>query len=827
MVLDINEIKSHPNKKLLRHVEGVRKNVELLTHLKLADLVAIFHDLGKINPNFQAKLNPMMNMGNGYANHAYLSAYVFFCVFGGSLENQKKLKHFLKWNRELNKNDIIAIAVLIAKHHGNLPDFEPKDHNGTGAVILSKDENNELFSFLNTIELPVSEYVRSFMEVDDFAQFVKNPKVQETYLKRAVFKEVDNRFPLDFFLDFQFAFSAVIQADKADAANFDNFIERQQNELHSFCAHFKVQLENYLLRLKQDSELNKLRTRIREEAVSNLINQISVKRVFELTAPTGSGKTLMLLSLASEIINRTGAKRIIYGLPFLSITEQVEAEVLKIFKGQENYIQRIDSKSENSRFESLQQKLDDNPESEIIEELNLLEFQENIFGYPFVITTFVRFFETLLSNRNSELLKLPNFSNSIFLLDEIQSLPPRLYGFFVAYLTKFCEKFNSYAIISTATQPNFSLPDGNDDAKKFFSDYEKPIPLLPLSYFENELFNRYCIDIEKEEISLCGLKERILSKNSSALVILNTIDDTKELYKLLQDDLDNSELLLLNTHFTPQHRKLKIYLAKRRLRDKKRIIVISTQLIEAGVDVDFPVLFRDFATVSSIVQSAGRCNRNGRLEAKGEVYLFTLINRNKIRSELIYRGFDKDLLRFTKESFHKVPINNYQEKELLPIQQEFFNRIQSEWHFAKHWKKNNQDPRKPDFDFLKDIRQCMFEKIGKFQLIDKLDFGEEFQFYVPKRANDENFEILLNKQEELLGLYKAKSDFSVIKRKKKEIEIHLKRMSNQIVQIRLRSSFQREYLRGSDDNYFSLCKINFNNYSFEKGVDLKQDECLI
>ena len=143
----------------------------------------------------------------------------------------------------------------------------------------------------------------------------------------------------------------------------------------------------------------------------------------------------MLLSLASEIINRTGAKRIIYGLPFLSITEQIETEVLKIFKGQENYIQRIDSKSENSRFESLQQKLDDNPEPEIIEELNLLEFQENTFGYPFVITTFVRFFETLLSNRNSELLKLPNFFNCIFLLDEIQSLPPRLYGFFVAYLT--------------------------------------------------------------------------------------------------------------------------------------------------------------------------------------------------------------------------------------------------------------------------------------------------------------------------------------------------------------------------------------------------------
>ncbi len=826
MVFDINKIKSHPDKSLRKHIEGVRRNVKLLTHSKLAELVAIFHDLGKINPNFQAKLNPELK-AYGYANHAYLSAYVFFCAFGGSLENQKKLRHFLEWDRELTKNDIIALAVLIAKHHGNLPDFEPIDYSSTGATILSKDENKELFSFLNNVELPINEYVKLFMEVDDFSQFLKNTHIQKIYLENFVFRETENTTPLDFFLDCQFAFASVIQADKADAANFDNFIERQQSELISFCNHFKKQLDNHLSNLNQDSELNKLRTAIRKEAVSNLIEKLPQNRAFELTAPTGSGKTLMLLSLAAEIISKTGSKRIIYGLPFLSITEQVESEVLKVFRGKENFIQRIDSKSENKRFEELQQKLDGNPENEIIEELNLLEFQQNTFAYPFVITTFVRFFETLLSNCNSELLKLSNFSNCIFLLDEIQSLPPRLYGFFVAYITKFCEKFNSYAIISTATQPNFLLPNGNEEAKKFFPDYIKPIPLLPLSYFDNELFNRYQIDIEKAPINLIQLKDKILSENSSALAILNTIEDTKELYKLFEDELNSNELCLLNTHFTPQHRKLKIYLAKRRLRDGKRIIVISTQLIEAGVDIDFPVLFRDFATVSSIVQSAGRCNRNGKLASKGKVKLFTLINRNKIRSELIYRGFDKDLLRFTKDAFDEIPEDNYQERNLLPVQQKFFNRIQTEWHYAKHWKKGNKDAKKPDFDFLKDIRQCMFNKIGKFQLIDKLEYGEEFQYFVPRNENDNKFEILLQKHKELIKLYQNKTDFLLIKRKKKEIEVHLKKMSNQIVQIRLKNKTQSEYLRGSDENYFSLYKMSRNKYSFEKGTDLKEDDCLI
>ena len=109
--------------------------------------------------------------------------------------------------------------------------------------------------------------------------------------------------------------------------------------------------------------------------------------------------------------------------------------------------------------------------------------------------------------------------------------------------------------------------------------------------------------------------------------------------------MENEELILLNTHFTPQHRKLKVYLAKRRLRQNKRIVVVSTQLIEAGVDIDFPVLYRDFATVASIVQSAGRCNRNGKLDSFGRVILFKLMNKGKIRSDIIYPPFPLLLLQ--------------------------------------------------------------------------------------------------------------------------------------------------------------------------------------
>jgi len=819
MVPDINTLRSHPDKFLLTHIKGVKENTKKLTNFKIAELVALFHDLGKTNPNFQDKLEPDSTV-NGYANHSYLSAYAFFCAFGCSKQNLEALKQFLKVD-EFNQNDLIALTVLIAKHHGNLPDFSPTDHSGTGASILSKDENSALFNFLNQVkDLPVYEFVNHFISTDDFRHFLTIPKVQQGYSEQLVFKGENNKSALEFFLNNQFAFACVIQADKADAGKIGNIIDDQQKAVQTFSESFSFQLDSYLSKLNQNSELNKLRTTIRNHAVKNILEGLSTdEHVYELTAPTGSGKTLMMLSLASEIIKEKGAKRIIYGLPFLSITEQVEAEVLKIFEGNEEFVQRIDSKSENHQFEKIQAELDSNPTEEKLLEANILEFQVNTFAYPFVITTFVRFFETLLSNRNAELLKLPNFSDCIFLLDEIQALPPRLYGFFVAYISKFCRKFNSYAIISTATQPNFELPVNNKEAKKFFSDYEKPIPLLPLSYFDNDLFNRYQIEFEKEPIDLETLKDSILSENQSTLIILNTIDDTKELFKKLQDELGRDELLLLNTHFTPQHRKLKIYLAKRRLRQSKRIVIVSTQLIEAGVDIDFPVLYRDFATIASIVQSAGRCNRNGKLDSFGRVKLFKLQNKGKIRSDIIYQGRDKEILRFTKESFNE---KQYEEKELLAIQKEFFNRIQSELNFAQH----SQNGINPDLDFIKDITECQFDRIGKFQLIDKQLLGEEVQYFVPRNHQDKKFEKLLELQNELIGFFKTNADRSIIRSKKKSIEMQLKKMSGQIVQVRLNKT-QIEPLKGSEFNYYSLFKVDGFYYNFQNGLDLYGSEFIL
>lgn len=820
-MVDVITLKSHPDKRLLDHVNGVITNVQKLTEglsvSKLIELAAVFHDLGKINPNFQKKLNSTIIVS--YSHHAYLSAYAFFsfCI---DKSNRELIKTFL--NEKEIQNDLIALIILIAKHHGHLPDFCPKSTLEIEPYFLSKDEIKALYTFLHKEiqTLPIEEYTKSFSQYENlkpFKQFLNDDKVQQHFLDKLKFDVKYTKNYLDFFLKTQFAFASLIQADKSDAMN-TAIIDEDKAKVKSFCSIYSKTLQQYISKFQADTSLNKIRKEIREESINNIKLLLAKgKRVFELTAPTGSGKTIMLLSLAAEILNAKGNYRIMYVLPFLSITEQVENEVLEIFKDfqQQNYIQRIDSKSSSQRFDEIQEELDSNPNPEKMKELDSLAFQEQVFAYPFVITTFVKFFETLLSNHNATLLKLPNFSKSIFLLDEIQSLPPRLYTFFVAYLTKFCEKFDSYAIVSTATQPNFELPD-EPRIKSFFPDYGKPAPIIDYQkYFESDVFNRYRIEYQREEINIEQLADKVLAEDNSVLVIVNTIDDSKELFQQLEERLGKEELYLLNTHFTPNDRKEKIITIKERLSKNEKTILVSTQLIEAGVDIDFPVLYRDFALVSSIVQSAGRCNRNGKLSGLGKVVLFNLYKNGKSRANIIYgRGKDKYILTFTKSALGLK--STFEEKNLLNVQKIFFDKIATELHFAKH----KQTKFNLEFDFLEDIKECAFSKIGKFQLIDEQDFGKSRQYYISKDQSDLNFENLLKLNDEAFSLiHSHQKNWSAIKILNLKIQNLLKEMSNQIVSVRLRDKDQVPMLAHNED-YNGIYKINLDSYSYEKGINI-------
>lgn len=785
-MVDITSYHSHPHKTLIQHTTGVLHKVRSLTDLKMAEIAAVFHDFGKLNPNFQLKIKGEDTVG--YSNHSYLSAISFLCFCATNSESILS---------ELgNKENLAGALAIIAHHHGGLPDFPQ---------ILKPEEVEKLLAFLNqNPPFPVSEFLNELKPHKTFT-IVENSDIEflcnncQLQLTRAISN------PVSFFLETRFSFSCLINSDKSDASDYVS----RRHELDNFCSIYGEKLSTFFQNLPNITDLDKMRTQMRVESQTKLSDLLdSGQRLFSLTAPTGAGKTLMLLTLAGEIIKKKGSTRIIYALPFLSITEQTHSICQQVFKGVEHFVHRIDSKADNPVFEKLQAQAEKEPSS--LRDFLAERFAEDSFDYPMIITTFVRFFETLLSNKNTTLLKLPNFSGCIFLIDEIQSIPPRLYGFFVALLDSFCYRFNSFAVLSTATMPDFSLPcNSKHNLNELFYGYRPPTELLPLEYFDHPLFDRYCVMKITEPIDIEELANHILMEHDSILVILNTIADSTELFNLLVKQKDK-DIHLLNTHFTPNDRQEKIRICKTCLDSNSRVILISTQLIEAGVDIDFPVVYRDISPLPSIVQSAGRCNRNNKYPKKGRVVIFDLRRDSRSRAALIYKGLDERFLNFSRERLRE---DEYQEPWLLKIQKSFFEEVQTETLFGYHKGHHFIDG---EIDFIRRIKEAAFNEIGKFTLIDEQNFGEEVRYYVSTNYKDKGFPKLEQLWSGLISI--PIGDYDRRKLMQSKLDLHLRKMSGKIVQIRLRKDDVKPIPTG--DACCGILPLDSNDYDKTIGVHL-------
>ena len=768
---------SHPGKPLWVHIEGVLDGVKRHTKSPVAYLATLFHDFGKLNPNFQPKLEG--ETVTAYSSHAYLSAFAFFAF----CHNNKQLAKELGVSSNANYFSILA---MIAHHHGHLPNFHKIHH---------KEQLEKLEAFLQTKPvLPCSEYLAQWYLHKKFDLI--DPTTQKNFLKScikmpdAVHEKIADR--LEFFQETQFNFGALIEADKRDAGNNKYFLREEQRgvmtEQFSQCL-------GKALPMIDENLLNQARTQIREEAIENIERLLrEEQRVFSLTAPTGGGKTLTLLACAEMIRRREQAKDhvILYSLPFLTITEQVESICRNlVFKHNPEMVTRIDSRSRDEGLEQLLDEIETSPEKAT--ELLSRAFSIETFDASFIITTFVQFFETLLSNRNASIMRLPNFAHCIFLIDEIQALPPRLYIFFTAYLQAFCERFDSYAILSTATMPVLSLPESarnlspDVNPHRLFSTYQTPPELIAFEkYYNLAVFDRYTVRTLSQDASPISIEElatHIETESCSCLVILNTIDDTRNLYKRLCPFGEQDDTRLLNTRFVLDDRQNKISYCKARLQKGERIVLISTQLIEAGVDIDFPVVYRDLCPLPSIIQSAGRCNRNGDSTNRGTVWFFELYDEGKSRAKLVYRDkADDAILKFSRDEI----IGVIPECELLKIQRKFFRFISDNLSIGDHRLRVHKEYKPANL--IHHINALDFDVVGSFQLIDEKDYGQEIRYYVPIDDNDTSWEKLETIIQETKKLTKdAKGRLSFAKMKERQITMltHLRTMSGRTLTLRV------------------------------------------
>lgn len=794
---------SHKDKPLEVHTGGVITKTQNRTHLKIAKIAAIFHDLGKLNPNFQRKLNGEKNLG--YSSHAYLSALAWLCFFEN---NKAQAREILDGKIPL----LYSVAMIIARHHGNLPNLED------GFFNQKESERLEEFIEKSSIEdLPISEFLQPLLKHDKF-----HVKLETKFLKHLLYtfpKEFETKIldritdKLDFFLDTHFSFASLIESDKRDAS-LNEIIKR--NDTKDFQQIFSVGLAEFFKKLSEESaretdekkiKLDNLRSAMREESLINLrLSLAKGERVFTLPAPTGAGKTLMLLSLANEILKHDGKLSVIYSLPFLAITEQTENICKDIFENNSEYVLRVDSKSENKEIETIQKDLDANPSDENLSKLMREIFSAETFDHRFIITTFVQVFETLVSNRNAKLLRLPNFSKTIFLLDEIQALPPNLYTFFVAYLDEFCRKFDSYAIVSTATMPNLAIQNDEDlpvekKSSLLFTHYKTPSKLLSEDFYSSSEFNRYRIT-PKQIATIEQLAEEIENREESILVVLNTIADTKKLYEILGDN--ENKYVLLNTHFTLEDRQRKLKLCRGKLDNKDKIVLISTQLIEAGVDIDFPVVYRDLCPLPNLIQTAGRCNRNGRLEI-GEVFLFELKGENgKSSASKVY---GRNFTWFLNETKTAITQTIY-EKDILTLQNNFAEKVNENLTCGEF------ETSKTNINLVECINKTRFESFAKIKLIDQ-EFGFEFRYYIPKDLADREFEKLQENFAENI----PPRDFAKLRIQRNKIKSQLQKMSSHIVNLRLLNQDLAPAQNGEE-----ICGIrelaNLDDYSEVTGIRL-------
>lgn len=819
----MRKFESHKDKSLEVHTNGVTNKTLNRTHLKIAEIAAIFHDLGKINPNFQRKLNGEKN--HGYSSHAYLSALAWLCFCEKNVSLVKELV-----GDQLSA--VLSVATIIAKHHGNLPNLENgfltsrKQELLTGLKEVEKlekfireevsAEDLPLSEFLDSLNTSLIKKHNSFQvhQPHENLKFLLNDFQHRIYKNHL--KEKSDK--LEFFLDTHFSFASLIESDKRDAS-LNEIIKRAES--NDFQEKFSDGLAKFLNNLAEKSaeetdekkiKLDELRSAMREESLTNLRSSLAKgERVFTLPAPTGAGKTLMLLSLANQILGHDEKLSVIYALPFLAITEQTENVCREIFQNDSEYVLRVDSKSENREIERIQNELDANPSDENLSRLMREIFAAETFDHRFIITTFVQVFETLVSNRNAKLLRLPNFSKTIFLLDEIQALPPNLYTFFVAYLDEFCRKFDSYAIVSTATMPNLVMPDNDKlpDNKKYppdkeplklFARYKKPSELLGEKFYSSPEFNRYRITPKTIE-TIDRLAEEIEKREESVLVVLNTIADTKKLYEILGDN--ENKYVLLNTHFTLEDRQRKLKLCREKLSDKKRIVLISTQLIEAGVDVDFPVVYRDLCPLPNLIQTAGRCNRNGRLDI-GEVFLFELKSENgKSSASKVY---GRNFAWFLNETKNAVTQTIY-EKDILALQNNFAAKVNENLICGLVEISN--------INLVECVNKARFEDFAKLKLIDDDLFGFDFRYYIPKDYADNEFKKLQAIFDERI----PPRDFPKLRIQRSRIKSQLQKMSSRFVNLRLFTQDLAPAQNGEE-----ICGIrelaNLDDYSEITGIRL-------
>lgn len=636
------------------------------------------HDAGKATSWFQHHIGQGgRNPPAAYYTHhslfgAFLSAYV--------LEN-------CGYEDEL----ILAGTLAVLRHHGTLGDgpkdlfkrAEPDEGGQKQRLEAVEEQANDINAEVPSLAAKIVDKATDGRATwDEFVGEIRHGSAYERVRDLVSAKGFVPTFSRDrisprFYETSLELWSGLVLCDKTSAAGTPNSASTYSGSPVS-----GETLENYIDQLQRSAdnegksgEINDLRSQARSQVLTAIQNE--APEVATITLPTGLGKTLTGLSAAFEICDVTERGRIVYALPFTSIIDQVGDELQEVFNSDGTDGRVLLHHHLSEATVGVDDSLEDTDAAGAIEAMLGESWRASI-----VLTTFVQLFESLAGPKNTQSMKLPALHDSVVILDEPQSLPHEWWPLVNRLIDILTDQYGAAVLAMTATQPSLfedTPPELVDTREAFYKKMERVV-------FQFDPSIRSFSDVGAA-ISTSDAAQRILSEeDDSVLTVCNTIDSAESVFNGLQsseivtagsvlnqmngagDDVDVQELLgrlleeggrpvvFLSTRVRPRDRLILIDLLKRLTRQGIPVICVSTQLIEAGVDISFDRVYRDFAPLDSIVQAGGRCNRSYE-GGEGRVIVWWLRgdpDSTYTPAQAVYDLWGESLLSLTKQSLDSV-----------------------------------------------------------------------------------------------------------------------------------------------------------------------------
>jgi len=708
-----------------------------------------FHDIGKLNPYFQNSAIDILknkdivdldyikvDLKEKSTEHSkYSTVIVLYFLFDDILNSNFK-----------NDNQFIYIVFLlstvITRHHTNLKNISNKmigdDLDGDIKDVINLINNSKIIKYIiNNLNYKFKLDLSTFKEeLENKFKYILYNNGDSKLIKT-------DKKSTDLYFLTKLLYSNLVLADYYSSLAYTNKNNVNINVInsdlkntltHSFKNSKKYNdLDNYKFKSIAECEnLNELRSNLLYVANENILSKLKEdNKLFMLTVPTGGGKTNISIKLILNILNfDDNVNRVYWAFPFINIIEQNYSVIKDILKDKNNdLISTIYSSNINFINTNI------NP----IDETNYTEIlaNESFLNNKINIISFVNFFNSFIKIKKNNRYKIAHLCNSVVVLDEIQSLPENKLNLFYNLIKWISDKYNIYFIIMSAT-----LPDLN-----YFLNIKKSLPQIIdnyLDYYNNDFFKRnrviFRVDLNTiDKIYQLLISELHENNYNKILLTFNTISTSIKFYNLIFEKLGiNYDVYLLNSNISNIERKLIISKIKN---TNLKTILISTQSIEAGVDLDFDLAIRDYTILDSIEQISGRVNREAKKKYfNNKIYIvkYKDIDKNKFDFEYIYPT--------TTSIKMNLQLNEFTENELLNIiKNKNYNIFYSK--YANKLKFKNKTSANLDHNIDKFVN-LSFKNIHED--INVIDNNNQTFFYIPFKFHLDEIKITYNQIEQAL-----------------------------------------------------------------------------